>query len=157
MTTNKILQTLAPKYLVEINEGLEEGTIATYIWRYIHGLESSEINLKEKDNTEYVYILVNPGYPNLVKIGMTARDVSKRAKKISGAGTVFEWVPKYALPVREGTAYTVENLMHREFARFRVSSDLGSKREFFELSPLTALDKLREIGSFYRVGNVVEY
>jgi len=34
---------------------------------------------------EYVYVLVNKSMPDMVKIGMTIREVEERAKEISGA------------------------------------------------------------------------
>ena len=112
---------------------------------------------KNKDNIEYIYILVNPGYPSLVKIGMTIKDVPSRVTSINATATVEEWVPKFALPVEKGTAFYVEQAVHNFFASLRVDSDLGSSREFFTLDPLTAFDKVREIGAVFAVGNPITY
>ena len=157
VNANKLFSFLSPEYFIEVNLGLAEGSENTFIWRYLHGIKSKTVKKLGQDNVEYVYILVNPNYPELVKIGMTIHDVERRVKGISGTGTVYEWVPKFSLPVRKGTAYKLEQSLHKVFAKFRVSSDQGSSREFFELSPLTAFDKLREVGEVFRVGDPIVY
>ena len=157
VSSNRLISFLMPKYHIEVPLGLEKNSDNTFIWRYLHGIENTRVQSLSQDNIEYVYILVNPNYPNLVKIGMTIHDVERRAKGISGTGTVYEWVPKFSLPVRKGKAYELEQNLHKAFAKFRVSSDQGSSREFFELSPLTAFDKLREMGDLFRVGDPIVY
>jgi hypothetical protein len=71
--------------------------------------------------------------------------------------TVEEWVPKFALPVRKGKAYEVEQAVHTFFAGQRVNSDHGNSREFFTLSPFTAFDKIREVGALFTVGECIIY
>lgn len=154
---NKLLDFLSARYLIEIDEGIVDNDSNTYSWRYVHGIENSKIKEKSIDSTEYVYILVNPGYPSLVKIGMTIHDVHRRVTSINATATVEEWVPKFALPVRKGTAMKVEKAVHKHFDSVRVSSDKGGKREFFTLSPLTAFDKVREVGSLFTVGEPIIY
>lgn len=154
---SKLLDFLSARYLIEIDEGIVDNDKNTYSWRYVHGIENSKIKEKSTDDTEYVYVLVNPGYTNLVKIGMTIHDVSKRVKGINVTATVQEWVPKFALPVSKGNALRVEQSVHRAFKSKRVSSDLGNEREFFELDPFTAFDKVREVGEVFRVGNPIVY
>jgi hypothetical protein len=39
----------------------------------------------------------------------------------------------------------------------RVTSDQGNEREFFRLDPLTAFDKLREVGALFQAGNPIVY
>lgn len=141
-------------YSIEIPSRVDEDTME---WYYLYGIKNLEIKNKTKDNIEYVYVLVNPGYPDLVKIGMTERDVSTRAKWINGAGVLTEWLPKFALPVAKGSAYKIEQQMHKLFAEYRVGSDQGHEREFFRLNPLTAFDKLREIGALHQVGDPIVY
>ena len=68
-----------------------------------------------------------------------------------------EWVPRFALPVRKGTAYRVEQSVHDFFASVRVSSDQGGSREFFMVPPLAAFDKVREIGALFTVGEPIIY
>lgn len=154
---NKLLDFLSTRYLIEISEGIVDKDSNTYSWRYVHGIENSKIKERSIDSTEYVYVLVNPGYPNLVKIGMTIHDVHRRVTSINATATVEEWVPKFALPVRKGCAMKVEKAVHKHFDSVRVSSDKGGKREFFTLSPLTAFDKVREVGSLFSVGEPIIY
>lgn len=157
ISPDKLLTFLSAKYLIEVNEGIVDEDTNTYSWRYFHGIENSKIKEKSVDNIEYVYVLVNPGYPSLVKIGMTIHDVHRRAKGINATATVEEWVPKFALPVRKGAAMRVEKVVHKYFSSVRVSSDQGGSREFFTLSPLTAFDKIREVGALFTVGECIIY
>jgi hypothetical protein len=157
ISPDKLLNFLSAKYLIEVSEGIVDTDSNTYSWRYFHGIENRQIKEKSKDNIEYVYILVNPGYPSLVKIGMTIKEVHSRVTSINATATVEEWVPKFALPVEKGTAFYVEQAVHTFFASQRVSSDLGSSREFFTLDPLTAFDKVREVGAVFAVGNPITY
>jgi hypothetical protein len=157
ISPDKLLNFLSAKYLIEVSEGLVDIDSNTYSWRYLHGIENSKIKEKSLDNIEYVYVLVNPGYPSLVKIGMTIHDVHRRVTSINATATVEEWVPKFALPISKGNALKVEKSVHKAFKNKRVSSDLGNEREFFELDPFTAFDKVREIGEMFRVGNPIIY
>ena len=157
ISPDKLVNFLSAKYLIEVSEGIVDTDSSTYSWRYFHGIENRQIKEKSKDNIEYVYILVNPGYPSLVKIGMTIKEVHSRVTSINATATVEEWVPKFALPVEKGTAFYVEQAVHTFFAPVRVSSDLGSSREFFTLDPLTAFDKIREVGAVFAIGNPISY
>ena len=155
--SSKLLSFLSARYLIEVSEGLVDEDTNTFSWRYFHGIENAIVKEKSIDNIEYVYVLVNPAYPSLVKIGMTIHDVHRRVKGINATATVEEWVPKFALPVRKGKAYEVEQAVHTFFAGQRVNSDHGNSREFFTLSPFTAFDKVREVGDMFRVGDPIIY
>lgn len=157
ISPDKLLTFLSAKYLVEIPEGLVNEETNTYSWRFLHGVENKQIKQKTTDNIEYVYVMVNPGYPSLVKIGMTIKDVHRRATSINATATVEEWVPKFALPLEKATAFYVEQAVHTFFASKRVDSDLGNSREFFTLDPLTAFDKIREVGAVFQVGDPIVY
>ena len=154
---HKLLDFLSARYLIEISEGMVDRDSNTYSWRYVHGIENSKIKEKSIDNIEYIYVLVNPAYPSLVKIGMTIHDVRRRVTSINATATVEEWVPKFALPVRRGMALKVEKAVHKHFSSVRVSSDRGGSREFFTLSPLMAFDKVREVGALFAVGEPIIY
>lgn len=156
ISPDKLMSFLNARYLIEIAEEPNYVT-NTFSWRYLHGIENSKIQDKQKDNVEYVYILVNNGYPDLVKIGMTVTTVSSRVTGLNASSTVDEWVAKFALPVEKGSAYKVEQAVHTFFASQRVSSDKGGSREFFTVSPLTAFDKVREIGAMFAVGDPIVY
>ena len=88
---------------------------------------------------------------------MTERTVESRVKSINTTSTVTEWVPKFALAVSKGSAFKIEQQMHKLFTNLRINSDQGNEREFFKLDPLTAFDKLREIGALHQVGNPIVY
>ena len=157
ISPDKLLNFLSAKYTIEVTEGIVDIEANTYSWRYLYGVENSKIKNTAKDDVEYIYILVNPGYPDLVKIGMTVHDVHRRATAINATATVEEWVPKFALPVKKGTAYRVEQIVHKFFVQQRVSSDRGNSREFFTLDPFEAFDKVREVGALFQIGNPISY
>ena len=157
VSPEKLLTFLSAKYLIEVSEGIVDKDTSTYSWRYFHGIENSKIKEKSIDDIEYVYVLVNPAYPSLVKVGMTIHDVHRRVTSINATATVEEWVPKFALPVRKGMAMRVEKAVHKHFSSVRVSSDQGGSREFFKVTPFEAFDKIREVGALFTVGNPITY
>ena len=151
ISPDKLLSFIQAKYSIEVPEDSD------FTWRYLHGVENSIIASKVRDDIEYVYVLVNNGYKNLVKIGVTKQQVLDRVTGINATGTVNEWVAKFAVPVKKGSAFKIEQQVHTYFAWCRVSSDQGQSREFFEVDCVTALDKIREVAAFFQVGNVVVY
>ena len=157
ISPGKLLDFLSAKYLIEVSEGQVDEDSNTYSWRYFHGIENSKIKEKSTDDIEYVYVLVNPGYNSLGKIGMTIHDVPRRVTAINATATVEEWVPKFALPVRKGTAMKVEKAVHKHFSSVRISSDKGGSREFFKVTPFEAFDKIREVGALFTVGECIIY
>jgi hypothetical protein len=157
VSPEKLLTFLSAKYLIEVSEGIVDKDTNTYSWRYFHGIENSKIKEKSTDDIEYVYVLVNPAYTSLVKIGMTIHDVPRRVTAINATATVEEWVPKFALPLKKGTAMRVEKAVHKHFSSVRVSSDKGGSREFFKVTPFEAFDKIREVGALFTVGECIIY
>lgn len=156
ISPEKLQSFLSAKYVIEVAEKTDEAT-CTYSWRYLYGIQNSNIKDKQNDNIEYVYILVNAGYQNLVKIGMTIATVPSRVTGLNASSTVNEWQAKFAICVESGSAYKIEQAVHTHFACRRISSDMGGSREFFEVSPLAAFDKLREIGALFMVGEPIVY
>ena len=156
ISPEKLMAFLDARYSIEVIEQTND-TTNTFSWRYIHGIENCKILARTTDDIEYVYILVNAGYPHLVKIGMTIKEVSARVMGLNASSTVDEWEAKFALPVSKGNAIKVEQSVHKFFASSRISSDKGGSREFFEVDPLTAFDKVREIGAIFMVGNPIVY
>lgn len=156
ISPDKLLSFIGAMYTIEVPE-LYDVDNGLFSWRYLYGVHNKEISSKLPSDTEYVYILVNAGYPNLVKIGMTIHDVHGRVTSINATSTVTEWVAKFALPVSKGSAYKVEQAVHKAFASSRVCSDQGGTREFFEVDIMTAIDKVREVGAMFQVGNVIVF
>lgn len=141
-------------YTIEISNDIDEDTME---WIYLFGIKNPDIRFRTKDNIEYIYILTNPGEPGIIKIGMTERTIGSRVRTINVTSTVTEWVPRFGLPVSKGNAFKIEQQMHKIFAHLRIDSDQGNEREFFKLDPLTAFDKLREIGALHQIGDPIVY
>ena len=156
ISPDKLLSFYSAKYTIEVIDDSQKD-LGIYSWRYLSGVENGQVAKKVQDNIEYIYVLVNAGYPSLVKIGMTTKEVNSRVTGLNASSTVDEWVAKFALPVSKGNAIKVEQAVHRHFSSLRVSSDMGNKREFFTLDPLTAFDKIREVGAMFQVGNPITY
>lgn len=155
LPVTKVIGFFKPKYKICIPNTITEDESVKYTWRYLYGVENKDLVSKTQDSIEYVYVLTNPEYPDLVKIGMTTDNVLGRVKGINNASTLSEWEPIFALPVEKGKAFDIEQAVHKHFESQRVSSNKGSKREFFTLSPFTAFDKVREIGSLFQVGEPI--
>src|SRR5258706_10133570 len=90
--------------------------------------------------SECIYILENPSFDGVVKIGRTARDVAERVKELSshtGVPTEFTVFRKFA--VEDSTV--AERKIHERLAEYRVSEN----REFFRLSAEEAALVLEEM------------
>ncbi len=152
----KLLDFASCRFTIEVKELSDEET-GMFSWRYLHALETPKIKELTTDNLEYVYILVNDASPELIKIGMTLRDIPSRVKGMNTSAVLNEWYPKFGLALEKGSAFNVEQQLHKHFASLRVSSDKGNSREFFTLDALTAFDKMRDIGSLFMVGNPIVF
>ena len=127
----QLLDYLDPEYIIEIELPFEVET-KTQNWVYLYG-KKQKAKLKLDQSSEdgrYVYILTNPAYPTLCKIGK-AINPQKRVKQINSAGIVSEWQLKYALPVVDD--YLVEFLVHKHLSYCRCDTHQGTSREFFEI------------------------
>jgi hypothetical protein len=79
--------------------------------------------------SEFIYILENPSFAGVIKIGMTAREVDVRVKELSshtGVPTEFTVFRKYAVD----DATLAERRIHARLVGYRVSEN----REFFKIS-----------------------
>lgn len=90
--------------------------------------------------SEIVYVLTNEAMPDLIKIGVTARDdVKQRIEELSHpSGIPLPFECHYAGEV-EGNAAEVEKLLHAIFSEYRINP----KREFFRIDPEKAVLALR--------------
>ena len=87
----------------------------------------------------YVYILINPSYEGLVKIGKTTRDPEERAKELSAAsGVATPFILVYKRLFQD--CHTAESNIHM------VLSDRGHRvsesREFFKIDITDAINTL---------------
>jgi hypothetical protein len=88
----------------------------------------------------YVYILVNPAMPGMLKIGMTRRTPEERARELSRAtGVPVPFRVAFAEYVRD--CERAERLIHRRLDRYRANQN----REFFSLPLVEAKRVLAEI------------
>lgn len=93
---------------------------------------------------EFVYVLVNKSMPDMVKIGMTVRNVDERAKEISGAtGVPTPWVPVYSFKCFN--SLKLEQEIHQHLDAVRVSGN----REMFYMHSKDAIDVVKQLGVKY--------
>ncbi len=114
-------------------------------WEFINYYQDSPID--QNGNlvpTEYVYVLVNKSMPDMVKIGMTVRDVEERAKEISGAtGVPTPWVPVYSFKCFN--SYKLEQELHEHLDAVRVTGN----REMFYMHSSDAVATVKKLGDKY--------
>ena len=92
----------------------------------------------------YVYILVNPSMPGLVKIGKTSKHPSERARELQQTGIPTPFLVAYHAYV--GDMDFVEREMHSRLSEYREASN----REFFKIEPTTAIDELLAVVKEFR-------
>jgi hypothetical protein len=93
----------------------------------------------------YVYVLVNPALKGQAKIGMTTNSPEQRAADLSTTGVPHAFVVVYAECVRD--CEKVERLLHERLADMRVNPN----REFFRMTPQSAVRTVLEIAEPYRI------
>lgn len=151
----QLLEYLDPEYEIEIELPTLDDTF-TKNWIYLYG-KKQKAKLKMDQSTEngrYVYILTNPAYPTLCKIGK-AVNPQKRVKQINSAGIVSEWQLKYALPVVDD--YLVEFLVHKHLSYCRCDTHQGTSREFFEIEIEEAIKVIENLGKDFKKGESIYY
>lgn len=80
-------------------------------------------------SNEYLYILSRKEEPNILKIGMTTRNVQKRVNEINSAtGVLYPYSARKVYKVKD--CKKVESDVHRLLAKYRIRAD----REFFKIS-----------------------
>ncbi|HEX5337321.1 MAG TPA: GIY-YIG nuclease family protein [Gallionella sp.] len=90
-------------------------------------------------NPGYVYVLINPSMPGLVKIGCTQRDSRARARKLytTSVPTPFD----VAFEVFSDDHEALEDQMHAQLSAFRPNGD----REFFRYPLKDAINLLIQL------------
>jgi hypothetical protein len=96
--------------------------------------------------TGFIYVFLNPAFPQMVKIGRSAKQTRIRSKKLSSAtGVPLDFLVLYDVLVSDVDA--VESILHRRFADQRVKK----RKEFFYVSPKQAISALVELANEFRV------
>ena len=101
---------------------LEQNGFAKYCQNYL------SFDYNAESTSEYLYILSRREESDLLKIGMTTRNVQKRVNEINSAtGVVFPFSVRKVFKVRDSAF--VEKEIHSLLAEYRIRSD----REFFRI------------------------
>ena len=95
--------------------------------------------------TGFVYVLLNPSFLDLVKIGLTEHTSEKRARELRKTGVPTPFIVVYDELVTD--CETVEDAVHHRLAGYRVSDD----REFFRVPVKEAIRTLREEAAGFQV------
>lgn len=99
----------------------------------------------------YVYILINPTMPGLLKIGMTTLTPEERARQLSSVtGVAAPYRVAYARQVVD--CEYAERRMHYRLDRYRINQ----RREFFQLPLNAAIDELSTIAASINGPGIVE-
>lgn len=85
----------------------------------------------------FVYILLNPSFPDQVKIGLTKDKTEIRAKQLQSTGVPTPFIVVYDELVDD--CATVEKRLHDQFSGYRVSTN----REFFRIPVKEAVQALQ--------------
>ena len=85
----------------------------------------------------YIYVMVNPSLPNLVKIGKTTREPNERAKELSSAtGVPTPFILVYHKPFKD--CHLAELVIHKYLEK--EGARVNDNREFFQISTTQAID-----------------
>lgn len=95
--------------------------------------------------TGFVYILLNPAFPDYVKIGLTLKSAEERARELRTTGVPAAFIVIYDELVSDCRA--VERKVHQRFHGYRVEND----REFFRVPVKEAIRVLREEAAAYQL------
>ncbi|MHC5718911.1 MAG: GIY-YIG nuclease family protein, partial [Nostoc sp.] len=96
----------------------------------------------------FVYILLNPSFPDQVKIGRTEKTSELRAKQLQTTGVPTAFIVVYDELVSD--CEVVENILHSRFAAYRTSLE----REFFRVPVREAIRVLQETAGAYIISDV---
>jgi hypothetical protein len=155
ISVQKLPQFVDFEYRIE-HKYRQEGEENTWVWVYMYA--KSVVNKSRLDEAtskgQFVYILTNVAYPGICKIGKAVAP-SKRVKQINGAGTVSEWVLKYAIPVTDD--YKVEGMVHKNLEHLRMDSHQGSSREFFLIDFEDAIKEIEIVAESFYVSKPIFY
>lgn len=98
----------------------------------------------------YVYVMFNPAFPHLIKVGRTTRSTNERAEELYSTGTPGKFIVAYDVLVDD--CVEVEAIAHRELERYRYSQN----REFFECGLNDAIKCVDRISQDRRISEPIE-
>lgn len=112
------------------------------------GTNKANIEFENTSDTfGYVYVMINPSIPNLVKIGKTLRDPYERAKELSSAtGVPTPFIVVYYKAF--SNCHLAEAAIHKYLEEKGMR--INSNREFFQTTPTEAINFLN---SYYTERN----
>ena len=87
----------------------------------------------------WIYVLMNPAIPNMVKVGKTTRDVEQRVAELSqptGVPSPFVLIYKRWFSDCDIAEAAIHDLLERDGQRYT------SSREFFAASPWVVVDRI---------------
>lgn len=128
-------------------EIIEKDTLSTKIKAYgkiytqVTDLCDINANTTHEEGSDgrsgYVYVMINPSLPNLVKIGKTTREPSERAKELSSAtGVPTPFILVYSKPFAD--CHFAEKVIHGYLED--KGARVNGNREFFKISTSEAID-----------------
>lgn len=100
-------------------------------------LSTPDVSMVDNDSFGYVYVMINPSLPDVVKIGKTTREPSERAKELSSAtGVPTPFILVYSKPFAD--CHFAEKVIHGYFEK--KGARVNDNREFFRVSTMEAID-----------------
>lgn len=110
-----------------------------------------DVSMVDNDSFGYVYVMINPSLPDVVKIGKTTREPCERAKELSSAtGVPTPFILVYSKPFAD--CHFAEKVIHGYFEK--KGARVNGNREFFRVSTMEAIDlinlyhKMEQEGTF---------
>jgi hypothetical protein len=97
----------------------------------------------------FVYIILNPDFPHLIKIGRS-KNPEKRIKELQGTGVPKPYIRIYDEIVSD--AAKVENRLHKRFAEYRDTNN----REFFRIPVREAIRALQDETRVFPINPIQE-
>jgi hypothetical protein len=92
----------------------------------------------------FVYIMSNPAFPDLIKIGMSKKDPTKdRVSELNQTGVPQPFKVEYYAYVEDESL--LERLLHQKFEDERPNKN----REFFSTNPAIVINALKELASIH--------
>lgn len=101
-----------------------------------------QVEKTKRQKEGLVYILTNPSFKALyIKIGYTDRPIQERLRDLNNTSVPYDFKVYALLKTKPGKSKEVEGMIHELFESYR----MNEKREFFNLNPSEALEKMKKL------------